>query len=268
MSDRLSLEFLIKLIPEKFDGDRYKLRSFIKQVDSVFEIAQPNQKKALLLFVKSKIIGKAREQIDVHCSLTTWEEISELLLNLYQDKKSLDQLLEELNNIRQSRNEDVSHFYQRLEDLTSRILAVIHTQDGNKASLTGRVSMITDMTLNRFVYHSHPQISQMLRYREFRTINEAFTAAAAEEKALRLRFEKPSVQKCQICHKSNHATRDCFRNKPNNIQQTRTQTVNFANTQKESVNSTPIKQCRYCKKFGHTIEECRKRQYVNNRKQN
>lgn len=40
-SEKLSLDFLIKLVPDNFDGDRYKLRSFIKQVDSVFELAQP-----------------------------------------------------------------------------------------------------------------------------------------------------------------------------------------------------------------------------------
>lgn len=54
------------------------------------------------------MVGKARGQIDIHCNLTTWKEISDLLLNLYQDKKSLDQLMEELNSIRQIRNESIS----------------------------------------------------------------------------------------------------------------------------------------------------------------
>lgn len=62
----LSLDFPIKLIPNNFDVDRYKLRSFIKQNDSVFELAQIYQHSALLLYVKSRITGKAREQIDIH----------------------------------------------------------------------------------------------------------------------------------------------------------------------------------------------------------
>lgn len=98
----LTLEFLVKLMPENFDGDRYKLRSFIKQVDAVFDLATEEQKIPLILYVKSKIVGKAREQIDIHCDLTTWDEIAELLINLYQDKKSLDQLLEELSQIKQN----------------------------------------------------------------------------------------------------------------------------------------------------------------------
>ena len=115
-----TLDFLIKLIPDTFDGDRLKIRSFIKQVDAVFELASENQVKALVLFVKSKITGKAREQIDIHCDLTSWEEISDLLLRLYHDKKSIDQLLEELNSTRQYRDENVSTFYQRLADICSR----------------------------------------------------------------------------------------------------------------------------------------------------
>lgn len=66
---QLSIELLIKLLPDSFDGDRYRLRSFIKQVDAVFELAKPFQISPLLF----------TEQIDVHCNLTTWGEISEFI---------------------------------------------------------------------------------------------------------------------------------------------------------------------------------------------
>lgn len=157
------LPFLIKLILEKFDGDRYRIRSFVKQIDGVFKLAAETQKPALLLYVKSRISGKAREQIDIHCNLTTWD------LNLYQDKKSLDQLFEELNAIMQRKNENVSQFF-----LSSRILAAVHTSEQDESLLPGSIAMVTKMTLNRIIYHTHPQISQMLRYREFRTINLPF----------------------------------------------------------------------------------------------
>ncbi|XP_076221696.1 uncharacterized protein LOC143174315 [Nomia melanderi] len=258
----ISLDHLIRLLPKEFDGDRTKLRSFIKQVDAVFELASPSQKPVLLLFVKNKIEGKARDQIDIHCNLTTWEEISELLLNLYQDKKSLEQLMEELNSIQQSRNENVSQFYQKLEELQSRILGTIHSTDCEVNTLAGRVAMVNEMTLNRFVYHSHPQISQMLRYRDFPNINSAFTAALAEEKALRMRYD--NFQRCRICNKSNHNTNDCYlgRQKPHP-----SKTINFTQSNRNNASSS-MKQCRYCKNFGHSIEECRKREYNNSRQNN
>lgn len=266
-----SLDFLVKLIPNDFNGDRYKVRSFIKQVDSVWEIAVPSQHPALLLYTKSKITGKAREQIDIHCDLQTWEEISALLLRLYQDKKSMDQLLEELNSIRQGNNESVSQFYQRLEDLASRILGIVHATEPNEAQLKGRLLMVNEMTLNRFIYHTHPQVSQMLRYREFKQINEAFTAALAEEKALRLNSRNNNQSKCAICGK-NHPTQSCYRNKQN-TQQTRQ--VNFSTPSgsqpqpaSNTSNASNVNQCRYCKKFGHTIEQCRKRQFNNSKNNN
>lgn len=247
----LSLDFLTKLMPENFDGDRYRLRSFIKQVDAVFELARPHQVQPLLLFVKSKIIGRAREQIDIHCNLTSWEEISNLLIQLYQDKRSLDQLLEQLNTIKQFHNENVSSFYQRLEELSSRILGIIHATEENPERLRGRQYMIRDMTLNRFTYHTHPQISQMLRYREFNNINSALTAALAEEKALHH-------------YNTNHSPN---KNKPNNFIANK----NFNHTNKnihftQPPNHTSIKKCNYCKNLGHTIDECRKRKYNNDRK--
>lgn len=155
-TSQLSLEFLVKLIPNNFDGNQYTLRSFIKQVDSVFELAEPTQIPAILLFVKNKITGKAREQIDVHCNLTTWAEISELLIKLYQCKKSLDQLLEELNSLKQETNETVSQFYQRLEDTSSKVLGAVHASNANANTLPGRLSMINEITLNRFIHHTHP----------------------------------------------------------------------------------------------------------------
>lgn len=271
-STSLTLDFLSKLIPEKFDGDRYKLRSFIKQVDAVFELAQPEQITPLLLFVKSKIIGKAREQIDIHCNLTSWNEISELLLNLYQDKKSFDQLLEELNNLRQGHNETVSQYYQRLEDVSSRVLANVHANESDKTLLKGRLIMVNDMTLNRFVYHSHPQISQMLRYRNFKNINEALSAALSEEKALRLNYNKhPRVPNYSINSRHPSANNPSNRNNSHSTnynqfkfnQKNSSRSVHFNQPQDSKV---PLKQCRYCKKVGHSIEECRKREYNNAKK--
>ncbi|KAK9295327.1 hypothetical protein QLX08_010313 [Tetragonisca angustula] len=189
-TSQLSLEFLIKLLPESFDGDPYKLRSFIKQVDAVFELAQPSQTIPLLLYVKNKITGRTRDQIDIHCNLNTWKEISELLIALNQDRKSLDQLLDELSSIRQGPQENVLQYYQRLEDLNSKVLGAIHNSNYNEKTFNGQLLTINNITLNRFVYHGHPAISQMLRYREFDNINKAFTAAIAEEKALRLSYKE------------------------------------------------------------------------------
>lgn len=246
--EHLSLESLIKLLPEPFDGNSSKLRSFIKQVDATFELANPSQVQILLGFVKQKIIGKARDQIDIHCNLASWAEISELLLNLYQDKKSSNQLLEELTSIKQESGENVSQFYQRLEDLSSQMLANTYATETNDSSLSGRIAKINDLTLNRFVYHTCPQVSELLRYRNFSNINSALTAAVAEEKNLDFIYDA-FAPRCNI--RSGR--------KQNRLG------IPFSRYYNFDANNPifPVNRCTHCNIAGHDKEECRIRQYIN-----
>ncbi|KAK9686978.1 hypothetical protein QE152_g36794 [Popillia japonica] len=143
---------------------------------------------------------------------------------------------------------------------------LIHSSESNTTNLKGRLLMINDITLNSFIYHSHPQISQMLRYREFQTINNALTAAIAEGKALRLTYKgnNNNLQKCKICGRSNHTTNNCFKNTNRQKNHVVSKSINYSQASK----TQPSKQCNYCKKLGHTINECYKRQYNNTRRQN
>ena len=109
--------------------------------------------------------------------------------------------------------------------------------------------MINNITLNRFVYHSLPAISQMLRYREFDNINKAFTAAIAEEKALRLSYKENPVR-YRNYGRTNHTTANCYRNNSNppTRHYNSLRTVHF-NQAPSNFPSQPRQdsQCRYCK---------------------
>lgn len=158
----------------------------------------------------------------------------------------LDQLFEEMHNISQKSHENVFEYRQRLDQQQSRIVVAVHASEADKSILKGKLLMIGDICLNRFIYHTNAQISQMLRYRNFINLDNAFTAAIAEEKALRLRSRISSNHpaknmrakifqvSCTYCDKSGHSISNC-RSKPN-------------------------KNCNYCKKNGHTINECQKRE--------
>jgi len=123
--------------------------------------------------------------------------------------------------------------------------------------MQGRVQTINEITLNRFIHHSIPAISQMLRWKDFDNLNSAYTAALAEERALNI--QKPKSKFCKICKKNNHDTSHC-RNKSINMN-----TASSPNTNYNHKNNSKV--CNYCKKRGHLISECRKRQYNNSKKQ-
>jgi hypothetical protein len=54
----------MKLITHPFDGDKRRLREFIKNSDVAFELVHPN-KHILMKFVKTKITGDARSKLIV-----------------------------------------------------------------------------------------------------------------------------------------------------------------------------------------------------------
>jgi hypothetical protein len=47
----------MKLINTPFDGDRRKLKEFVNNVSTAFELVRPEQHGLLLKFVKTKITG-------------------------------------------------------------------------------------------------------------------------------------------------------------------------------------------------------------------
>ncbi|KAK0070967.1 hypothetical protein PV326_001853, partial [Microctonus aethiopoides] len=93
---------------------------------------------------------------------------------------------QELNNCKQNYNENVSDFFQRIEILNSRALSAAQQYTKNASDLPGKIQTINEITLNRFIYHSTPNISQMLRWKDFDNLNSAYTAALTEERALNI----------------------------------------------------------------------------------
>jgi DNA polymerase/3'-5' exonuclease PolX len=60
VTHQCSIAEALKLISHRFDGDKRRLREFVKNVDVAFELVHPNKHEILLKFVKTKITGDAR----------------------------------------------------------------------------------------------------------------------------------------------------------------------------------------------------------------
>lgn len=251
---KFSMDFLCKLIPREFTGNRYEIGQFLADCNNANDLACGEQKIPLLYFILAKISGRAKEQL-AQQQFTDWASLKCKLKDLYQDKKHYSQVMEELNNCKQYPRESVNDFFQRIEMLNSRALSAVklHTQD--LAVLQGKIQTINEISLNRFIFHSLPGISQMLRWKDFKDLNSAFTAAVAEERALNIHH--PSKSKfCSNCKRNNHSTFEC-RFKNTNFQQKKSIHL----LKNETSNSNVPKSCKYCKKPGHSISECRKLKY-------
>lgn len=245
------LNFLTTFITESFDGDPKKLRNFITQGDDAFKLAEPHQAYPLLVYVKSRITGKARQEIDTNPKLDTWIEVRELLIAMYGGRK-----LKKLSCTKQAEDDELSQLYQRFEKFKTS--DVNHNAEDNQQTLSRPLPMIKNIAPNRLDNnHTRTAIPQMLRNRELRNINSTVNA---QENASRLNYEE--LMKCRICGLTNHATDNCYKYPPNRHIRNLND-IRFINASHVPTTSTnlqarmqPVKQCRYCKKFGHTIQEC------------
>ncbi|KAL0278097.1 UNVERIFIED_CONTAM: hypothetical protein PYX00_000006 [Menopon gallinae] len=131
----LPIEFLCRLIPDSFDGNRFELGQFIANCNNANDVAPDELKAPLLYYILARI----------------------------KDRKHYTQIMEELNNCKQRENESVSDFFQRLEILNARALTAVRQYSKNTEDIPGKITTINEITLNRFVFHSSPPLFQMLR---------------------------------------------------------------------------------------------------------
>nr|XP_022903842.1 probable serine/threonine-protein kinase cdc7 [Onthophagus taurus] len=230
-------------------------------------------------------VSVVRSQLQGKC-YDDWDDLKEILCTVHQDKKHYIQLIEELNTLKQRNSESVASFHERIDKLTSRLLGSVSYK--NLKEQIGKFETIKELAMNRFIHHSKPDISRFLRGQNLDDISEALLRALEEERAINISHSefrpKSSNKYCSFCKKNNHNTKACFR-KPKSLNQpinfnssnpSNSNSSNFSNSNynsnqklnKTNANPNPnAKFCNYCKKNGHTISECRKREYNNKRKQ-
>jgi hypothetical protein len=85
-----SISEAMKLINTPFAGERKKLKEFVDNVSTAFELVRPEQHGLLLEFVKTKITGDARNKLFVREIPSTWREVKQILEENYGVKRTLD----------------------------------------------------------------------------------------------------------------------------------------------------------------------------------
>lgn len=271
---KMDLMFLTKFV-KPFNGDREILPAFLTSCQNAVDLCDPDQKSILCKFILSQLQGKAATA----CSLKefkNWDDLKRFLRYTFGEKKHLSHLLIELQNSRQLQSETVTQFGLRVESCLTKIQADILTTCADRNQLIGRISAMEDLALNAFILGLHPNISTVLRCRNPSSLNTAISLACDEEKVVSLQrsFQRPPSKFCSTCNKQGHSNSECFRNKsrppkqisyvpqPQNQPQPSVSSHNPNYPPRNNFN----KSCAYCKNKGHTINECRKREYNNRRR--
>lgn len=247
--ETIQLSLLFQFI-KPFNGDRDNLTPFIQNGNSAFSLANTNQKNQLFLYAVSQLSNNVVNELNFS-EIKDWTTLKEHLKRYYGYSKDLSQLYEELETIKQYSNESVSDYFKRLDKLKSQCISAEVSNNEDETHLLGIKVSIQNTALRRFIIHTKPEISQMLRARDIKTLTEALPIAVQEEKVLNSRKQFPQTSR------NSYHNPQTFNRKRGAQFPPRPQKPPFKSD----------KSCNYCKNPGHTIDECRKRQFQNQYRQ-
>lgn len=248
----IELGILLKFI-KPFDGNREKLNPFIYNCQSAFSLANDIQKPILFKYILSQLEGRAESVCSIK-EFDSFEQFVEFLKQQFGEQKHYTHLLSELQDSKQQYNESVNNFGLRVETCLAKLLTEINISipTKRKTELAGRVAAMEDLALHSFIMGLQPRLSQVVRCRNPTSLNAAVNFAVAEEKLL---------------HNSGKKTQSQSTNND------RSRTISHKDTRTHDSKQGPRNDqsrsaivCRYCKNVGHSIENCRKREYNNSRR--
>nr|XP_053616810.1 uncharacterized protein LOC128678924 [Plodia interpunctella] len=247
----IELSTLLKFI-KPFDGCREKLNSFLVNCNNAYEIASDTQKDILFKYILCQLQGKAETACSIK-EFTNWHQLKEFLKTQFSERKHYAHLLTELQECKQQVTETVSQYALRIETCLSHLLTEISISHGHKSrEMIGRSAAMEELALHHFQMGLTPRISNFVRSKSVKTLNEAINIAISEER-IQQSLSKHSAPS------SNQQSRQFIRRNQN--------PSSFKNNPitPRPNNNNSILVCRYCKNPGHTIEQCRKREFNNNR---
>lgn len=257
----IPLTVILKFI-KPFDGSRDKLDAFINNCTNAVDICTPSQECIVFRYIISQLEGKAQAACSIK-EFDKWPTLREFLRAQFGERKHYAHLLTDLQECRQNSTETINQFALRIESCLSQLLTEVSMSCPKKMELNGRLAAMEDLALNSFILGIRPNISNIVRCKVPKSLNDAINIAVSEEKIIQYSSKRYTHNTIPYSPSRPHAMHKRPDNKivhnsyfrPNNL-----------TVKQESGSSGPANiVCRYCKFPGHSIDQCRKREYNNKR---
>lgn len=282
----VSIELASKIL-SKFDGTKCKLYEFVDNCDKAYSLVTEANKPILFKIIETQLTDNARVLVR-NRNFPDWPALKSHLISAYSEKRTIGQWQLELNSCRQNPKESIISYANKVENCYIKLINSLEdnlTTNAREAC----VNLLKSQALNVFITGLNRDIALIIKSQRPESLEEAINLALIEEQEQISKSEiykyqqvnNTSTKHCTFCDKTGHSSFNCFSKTKSNFRVK--QEPNVRHVQKSNSYQSPQfnkvnppnnhssydnrKQCNYCKKSGHVISECRKRQYNNSRKQ-
>jgi len=211
--DFISVSEALKLIPP-FKGNKREVLAFIGNVDTAFAVINPEQEAILYKFVLTRISGEPRTGI-THRNFDNWLELKEFLRNSYIEKRTLDYHASQLFKAKQTKDERVTDWIQRIQTLGSQFheAALLNCSKGAREGILDLSDRLRNICFVQGL--ASDRIQTIVRSRNYQSFDEIAEMALVEESAItskqdRYRSEGILAQRCSYCGKLGHSGNKCY----------------------------------------------------------
>ena len=111
----------IQLIPKPFDGNPAELREFVQNVESTYEVVDPQDYELLFKFVCAKVAGEAKTKLLTRTHLYNWEQARAVLEENYSVRRTLDYHAHKAFTSKQGQNESISQWGVRMNSICGEL---------------------------------------------------------------------------------------------------------------------------------------------------
>lgn len=225
---------LFSLIPE-YDGDQILLESFLSSCQAALHISNVEQKVLVIIHIKNKLRGKASQLVNSKFT-NDWPEIKNLLISNFGETRNLSSLIHDLQYMKQGKDSAFT-FVHKIQSHNAKLHSAINRQSElSENEKKSQAALIDNMCLDTLLTGLESKLGAIIRASNPETILDAAQRIRRENQLGYLENQRQNL-------------RPTFNNKPQ-----------FQPPQSQNKNQ---KMCNYCKKPGHLINECRKRNFNN-----
>lgn len=160
-----------------FSGNKKETQAWLEDVEDTLNLFEKHKNtptySQIIRAIKSKIIGNAKEILIAAGNPNTWEDIKDVLLNAYGDRRDLASHFQSLFYISQG-NKTITEYYNTIKSIDTAIKSTASVMEDYKSSTKAINKLIGLMTLTRFIDGLGEKLSMHVRSYRPESLEEAY----------------------------------------------------------------------------------------------